>query len=308
MSVLLPGKFAVRVVCDLEECRELWNRAIPAESVTDRWDFRACFQRHFDRPAHFLSIDDGGGQVGLLPLSWIGEIGTYGYFPGEYSPGGAWIERSRIAGSSEEVIAKLIGAIPTPCRIRYLVPPNLMRPYHVPDETGYVFVPEHYSFDFGAYMEAFSRTSRRRMHEARADLIGPGARYRYNCRTDVVELIRLNETRFGSRSYFADPRFKRSFLDLAALLAGLGMLRVTTVLIGGVVAAVDLGSIDRGTYTLFAGGTNGDFPGVAKLINFHHIEWACRERLACVDFLSGDFFWKKQFHLTPRPFDQLVRA
>jgi len=50
-----------------------------------------------------------------------------------------------------------------------------------------------------------------------------------------------------------------------------------------------------------AGGTGGDFPGVAKLINFHHLEWACRQRLREVDFLCGEFNWKNRFHLTPRP-------
>jgi hypothetical protein len=64
---------------------------------------------------------------------------------------------------------------------------------------------------------------------------------------------------------------------------------------------VDVGALYRGAYTLLAGGTNGNYPGVAKLINFHHLERACRERFEQVDFLCGDFNWKKLFHLTPRP-------
>jgi CelD/BcsL family acetyltransferase involved in cellulose biosynthesis len=31
------------------------------------------------------------------------------------------------------------------------------------------------------------------------------------------------------------------------------------------------------------------------------MRWACQQRLQQVDFLCGDFHWKKQFHLTPRP-------
>jgi hypothetical protein len=31
------------------------------------------------------------------------------------------------------------------------------------------------------------------------------------------------------------------------------------------------------------------------------MQWACSERLNQVDFLCGDFNWKKLFHLTPRP-------
>src|SRR5580700_487334 len=100
MSISTDAGVSVRVVRDLDECRVLWNRLMPAESIADIWDYRACFQRHFARPAHFLLIDNGCGQHGLLPLSWLEESGTYGYFPGEDPPGGAWIERSRIPASS----------------------------------------------------------------------------------------------------------------------------------------------------------------------------------------------------------------
>ena len=75
------------------------------------------------------------------------------------------------------------------------------------------------------------------------------------------------------------------------------MLRITTLLLGGRIAAVDAGAVWNGQYTVLAGGTNGDFPGVAKMINFHHIGWACAERLEVVDFLCGDFGWKRRFHL-----------
>jgi hypothetical protein len=64
---------------------------------------------------------------------------------------------------------------------------------------------------------------------------------------------------------------------------------------------VDMGCVYQGVYTLLAGGTNSRYLGVAKLINFHHMQRACEEKLKRVDFLCGDFNWKKLFHLTPRP-------
>ncbi|MDH3330668.1 MAG: GNAT family N-acetyltransferase, partial [Desulfobulbaceae bacterium] len=79
------------------------------------------------------------------------------------------------------------------------------------------------------------------------------------------------------------------------------MLRITTLLLGGTVAAVDIGAVWNNSYTVLAGATNPEFPGVAKLINFHHMEWACQQRLGAVDFLCGDFGWKQRFHLASRP-------
>jgi CelD/BcsL family acetyltransferase involved in cellulose biosynthesis len=69
---------------------------------------------------------------------------------------------------------------------------------------------------------------------------------------------------------------------------------------------VDIGAIWNQTYTVLAGGTHSDFPGVAKLINFHHIEWACRQRFKEVDFLCGEFNWKNRFHLTARPLYRIL--
>jgi CelD/BcsL family acetyltransferase involved in cellulose biosynthesis len=85
------------------------------------------------------------------------------------------------------------------------------------------------------------------------------------------------------------------------------MLRVTTLLIGGEVAAIDMGAVWRNTYAVLAGGTRSEFPGVAKLINLHHLEWSCRQRFSYVDFLCGDFNWKNRFHLTPRPLYQMKK-
>ena len=76
---------------------------------------------------------------------------------------------------------------------------------------------------------------------------------------------------------------------------------MVTITVDDEPAAIDLGSLYSGMLTMLAGGTNGKFPGIAKLINMHHIRFACDERLDSVDFLCGDFNWKTLFHLTPSP-------
>ena len=111
----------------------------------------------------------------------------------------------------------------------------------------------------------------------------------------------MNLDRFGEASYFHDGRFLASFRSLLSLLKARDYLRLTTILVDGRPAAVDLGCVLGQNYTLLAGGTLATVPGVAKLINIHHMQWACERRLACVDFLCGDFSWKTLFHLTPRP-------
>jgi hypothetical protein len=52
---------------------------------------------------------------------------------------------------------------------------------------------------------------------------------------------------------------------------------------------------------VFLGGTHPGFPGIAKVMNMQHIEFACQHRVSKVDFLCGDFCWKKLWHLDPQP-------
>jgi len=71
--------------------------------------------------------------------------------------------------------------------------------------------------------------------------------------------------------------------------------------IRGQIAAVDLGAVFDGTYVVFLGGTHADYCGVAKVMNMHHIELAVEQGVSTVDFLCGDFYWKKLWHLDPQP-------
>jgi|APSaa5957512622_1039677.scaffolds.fasta_scaffold59876_1 hypothetical protein len=275
---------------------------MPQNLVSDLWEFRTCFHRHFKRPPHFLAAEDGDLVRGLLPLCWIDEAASFGYFPGETWKGKTWLEQNRFPGECQGFIDELPVHCPPAYHIRYLIPPEgTPNSPRVVDETGYLFLPPAYDYNFDNYLGAFSRRSAKRLKRKLADFHENGVQYRLDHQPDFELLVSMNTANFGSDSYFHDPRFRESFRALTLFLHEKGWLRLTTVLIGGEPAAVDMGCIYRGAYTLLAGGTNPDHPGVAKLINVFHMRRACEERLAQVDFLCGDFCWKTLFHLTPRP-------
>ncbi len=293
---------SVRVVHDLDECAELWQRVMPRSTLTDLWEIRFCFHQHFKRPLHFLTLGNENRTAGLIPLSWIEEERCYGYFPGETWQGKTWLERNRLGWNEGGEAAEILRRFSSPYNLRYLLPfSETTGENHVIDEVGYLFLPPRYDYDLNNYFEEFSHKSLKRIRKELAGLESQGVTYRYDTFSDFDRMVEMNLQRFGAYSYFFDNRFRKSFQDLAQLLEERGWLRLTTVLIGGEPAAIDMACLYGNVYTILAGGTSARFPGVAKLINLHHLERACERRFQEVDFLCGDFNWKIMFHLTPRP-------
>ena len=251
--------------------------------------------------------EDHGKLCGLLALSWIEEKQCFGHFPGETWQGKTWLEQNRIAARDIDVFKTLLAHLPDETKIRYLTRESMLLDEEAMrlDEIGYMFFPRQYGYSFKKYMQQFSGKSRKKLGRELDHLKAPGLSIRHDRLSDVDLMFRMNLEAFGEWSYFNDSRFMHAFEDLLAWLHKKRLLRVTTILLGGKAAAVDVGALWGSSYTVLAGGTHPEFPGVAKLINFHHLEWACFQRLEEVDFLCGNFGWKERFHLTPQPLYQI---
>ena len=299
----------IRICDELEECKLLWKKALPDNGIFLQWEVRQCFQESFRRTPCFVVCEDAIGLSGLLPLSRIDETGTLAFFPGETWHGKTWLERNRIAARTPEDFRALLEAVPADAHFRYLesecIPPSSTEASV--DEIGYLFLPKQHAFSFQGYLNGFSRKTLKRLQREPNMLRDRGVAFRHGFRRDIERLFHMNIEAFGEESYFHDERFLHGFEKLIAELDRRRALRVTTVLVAGAIAAVDIGAVWNNTYTVLAGGTSRDFSGVAKLINFHHLEVACRERYDSVDFLCGDFGWKRRFRLVARPLYQITR-
>ena len=162
-------------------------------------------------------------------------------------------------------------------------------------ETGYSFSPAKYDYSFDAYFQSFSPKSRKSWERNFRDFTKLGASFHDDRIQDMDLMFQMNLDSYGETSFFSNSMFLGSFEKLLLWLHSRGLLRITTVMCNGEVAAVDVGSVWNSSYTVLAGGVNPNFPGVAKLINFHHMEWACRNRMKTVDFLCGDYGWRSDF-------------
>lgn len=295
----------INVETDIDCCRELWNKLIDPIVVSDEWGFRECFNTYFQREPFFLVAKENGEPVGLIPMCYISEKKYYGYFPGEVWEGKTWIEQNRIIAKNRQVAQTMFQWLDKEkivYSLRYLIDNGqTIDESLIEDEIGYLFNPPSVNYDIEQYYSMFSRKSIKNILRDVDKMTERGLVVRQDCEEDYDYLVQFNLDRFAGSSYFADERFNKSFNQLKNWLKKNGFLKMTTITIAGEVAAVDLGCIYKGYYTLLAGGTNGLYPGVAKAINLFHLRQSCEKKYDSVDFLCGDFSWKKLFHLIPRP-------
>ena len=246
-------------------------------------------------------------MIGLLALSWEEEQGRFVQFPGETWNGKTWLEQNRIVYKNSTVLEALLNAVPGSLHLRYLVDDPVLKNYEhwSEDEQRYVFYPRLFDYSLDNFWQSFSGKTRKKLNAELKKLEDQKITFRFDCLSDLQTMFKLNLDAFQKNSYFWDRRFLKAFENLATMLHKNNMLRITTVLIGGRVAAVDMGAIWKNTYTVLAGGTDPEFCGVAKRINLYHLEWSCRQRIEIVDFLCGAFQWKDRFHLDPLQLYQL---
>lgn len=293
----------IETVTDTSQCRALWKRCVPNDSFFDLWAVRWAFARHYDRPLRFIHARIGAKTVGFLPLCHLPEENRYVFFPGEVWDDKTWLEQNRIIAASPSVWEAMLDTVPGEVRLNYIIPPSVhgMQSHLRKDGTGYLFYPETCAYHIENQLRRFSTKSLKAISKELDTFAQRGLTLRIDHFEDLNLLFALNCDRYGSSSYFSDARFLGSFESLAAWLKAQGMLRVVTLLVEGEVAAVDMGAVWRDQYLILAGGTHADYPGIAKAINLHHMDWACRKHMREVDFLCGDYNWKERFHLTPRP-------
>lgn len=297
----------IRICEDIDECCRLWQQVWPQQGLFDLWPVRYSFHKHYRNRPYFVVAENCGKVTGLLALSWLEQAQHFGHFPGETWRGKTWLEQNRILARDGATSAAMLAAVPGRLHLRYLAKDSFPDKQFTAavDETGYLFQPPAVNYSFSQYRELIPNKSRKKIDRELARFHEAGVSFRHDHRPDIALLFRLNLAAFGEASYFAEERFMHSFSELISFLSQAGLLRITTVLVGGKEAAVDLGAVLNGQYTVLAGGTSPDFPGIAKLINFHHLEWACHNRMQNVDFLCGDFGWKERFRLTPQPLFEL---
>jgi len=308
--VIMP---TIRYETEKKVCQRLWETLIPQETIADLWEIRDCFNKYYQNDLFFIVVEEEDAIVGFLPLSYIKENDYYGYFPGETWKGLTWIEQNRLIALDKNIFDQILRFLSDKklrYHLRYLINHPLFSEQTVAiDEIGYLFYPPEVSYKIENYYTTFkSKKSLKSIRKEIRAFEQKRIEYRVNHTPDFDLMIQMNYNQFLENSYFADSRFRSGFKDLRQYFSKKNWLQIITVLIEGRPAAIDFGCIYQNHYTLLAGATNKEFLGIAKLINLYHMKKGCDEKLESIDFLCGDFSWKKIFHLTPRPLYKITNS
>jgi hypothetical protein len=294
-------------ITDLDECQKLWGTFIRPRRVSDLWEFRLCFQRYFNCKPCFLILEDQEGMAGMAPLSYVAETDMFVFFPGETWKGMTWTERTPLYLRDPAFLSELLFSCPERTYLRYMeVPEESLLPDLEVDEIGYVLYPLILDCGVATYHKRFATKKLKGIMKVIRSLTDTDTTFHFNRLQDFDVLVQMSHQNFGANSYLHDYRFRESFRDILNFFQRKGCLRMVSIEINGTVAAIDLGAVYQGTYALFLGGTHPGFPGIAKAMNMHHVQFACNEGLRKIDFLCGDFHWKKLWHLDPEPLYKYV--
>lgn len=285
-------------VTQMDKCEQLWKTFIIPKCVSDLWEFRLCFHKHFHHKPVFLVMEDQSGIAGLVPMSYVQKLDTYFMFPGEIWNNRTWLERTPVYVRDDYSINDLLKACPENSYLRYLEISDGSMDYDFSeDEIGYVMYPVDLDCNIDYYFKRFSNKKLKAINKVIRSYSDQGCEIYINRMEDYNRLVDMSIQQFGSRSFMYDKRFQRSFNDVLKFLHSNKMLRIISCVIGGELVAVDIGAIYKGIYTVFLGGTDSRFPGIAKLMNMNHIQYSFSEKLNKIDFLCGDFHWKLLWHL-----------
>jgi len=293
------------LIHDRDEQRQLWMKHWPRQSIFDEWVVRDCFARAFNRESIFVVCRDNQIVTGMLPLGNFDSSMGCGFFPGETWHDETWLEPNRIFAADAASAEALLETAPFALDLRYISDQNSLSGLEI-DDYDYSYFPGE-TGGYSGYWQQLPKKYARELVKTIDAFQTTGLEIRHNRIADFRSLVDFSNTNFGTESYFFDARFIQAFENMTSWLYDNNALRLTTVLIGGVVAAVDLGAVRGNCYSLLTGGTNREFPGIAKLINLHHLEWGSANGMNQIDFLCGDYGWKRRFGLKATPYYRLRR-
>lgn len=296
---LMPHPYSTQIVTSLNECKKLWQKFSPNQTIYDIWEFRLAFYLAYQHQPHFIVLYHHQIPVGLIPL-WF-DIGKqhYDWF------GSYWHEHNNFWVTDPKYLPLLLRSLPIPSVLRAINPSQIQQLNHQLPPS-FILEPDEPTFSLklnqinnhNNYLLTLKKKTRYNLKRDWQKITQLHPTVTYDRFDDILALIALNTQRFldkGEEPDCLDPRRAQAFKNLLilALESQKYQIRMISIEIEHQLAVVDLIAIYQKTYYSLKGGSDlRKFPGIGNYINLLEIDDACNLGMKKIDFLQSPQGWK----------------
>ena len=284
----------IKLINNIEEAKNVWNKLTPNKFLCDNWDYRYCFYKYFNYPLYFYVGFDKEEIVGLFPLQFNEDEKYLEFF------GGGFMRDNRvfIKPGYENNINQFYSAITQPVKLKSIVGEDQFTKSL--DIYKYKYVANLFDInDADDYLIKNFKSKSRAVLRKKIKLIEAiNPEIILNNYDDMDLLIELNKKSFGEKSSFNKAYRKEAFNDLLKLDFDIYLL---SYVINGRKEAVSFAIKYNDGYISINVGSNNDAFNFGSYIVYKQIEKAIEVKAKYLDAGMGDLGWKEIWHLEKIP-------
>ncbi len=289
-------KINLKVIKDIQECQQLWNKYSPHRTLWDEWEIALVFYDPLISEPHFILVEDENNiPLGLFPFIFKKETGLYRMFGGDYGEDYLfWLDPIHLNMIIHHIPGEIkIFDINGDAAKQAIKNDPKLSTFLTFDDYHYFIDLEKFHHKLEEYLQTFTKKHRKNfLYDLRKIQETP-----YTFHWEGIEhyddFVKFSVARFQEESDFIDEHYVRCFKKLLTLLHKKQKLLTLTVSLDGILQGLEFAVFDKGIYYVLNGGYNPQHQNLGKLIIFKHLENAIKLKAQRIDFLSGDTGWKK---------------
>lgn len=282
----------------LEECRRLWEKFSPRETIYDEWDWRYGFYKYHQYRLKFIVGTRAGQDIGILPLQYEPKEDLWEFF------GGPSMENNNVWVKSgyEKCIQDFYKFAGEPVWLDYLIGKDEYTRSLPIDDGGYSLNLSGFSGAEDFIEHNLRGHLRKHTRSAYKDILSKKPKIIYNRWDDLEKLFYLNKQVFDAESSFHDEYEEDTFRDLIKLPYKWLLFSVD---FDEETCAVSLGvEHNKCYYFLAVGYKREEIKQLNQFLNLQNIDEAKKMGSERIDFGYHDCGWKARWGLERTEYHQ----
>ena len=282
----------ISVLRELEDCKKLWDKFSPKQSIWDDWEIMYSF---FDPDIHelyFLLTED---KKGMLPLWYDQTLGRYYYFGGCFGENRKfWFDLLVFRDIFEKILTPTLMNDVNFKDAEFIIKkfPEFKDNFNERDYRYYLDLGR-FGHDLKKYLACFGKKHRKNLLYDLRKFKELNYEVKWQGMENFNKIVEFNVKRFGKDSDFSDPLHKKEMKAFFSALEKKGMLHSSIIKINGSVEAMEFSAFYNEHYYVLNGGYNREIRNIGKLLIMENIKKSIELKAKEIDFLVGDTGWKE---------------